>query len=74
MYDCEMAGMDTAKRTWVKAILWSLIGLLVMTVVGYIATGSLGVGGTMAIANTVFGLVSYALYERVWARIAWGRV
>ncbi|MEM1301494.1 MAG: DUF2061 domain-containing protein [Pseudomonadota bacterium] len=66
--------MDTAKRTWVKAGLWSLIGFLVMTAVGYVATGSLGAGGGMAIVNTGLGLVTYAIYERIWARINWGRV
>lgn len=66
--------MDTAKRTCVKTVLWSLIGFLVMTVVGFVATGSLSTGGAMAVVNTILGLVTYAVYERVWARISWGRV
>ena len=65
--------METATRTWVKAGLWALIGLLVMAVVGFVATGSLVTGGAMAVVNTAVGLVNYVIYERIWARISWGR-
>jgi len=36
-------------------------------------TGSALVGGTMALINTGIGLTTYVIYERVWARITWGR-
>ncbi|MEL6689370.1 MAG: DUF2061 domain-containing protein [Pseudomonadota bacterium] len=65
--------MESATRTWVKAGLWALIGLLVMAVVGFVATGSLVTGGAMAVVNTAVGLVTYVIYERIWARISWGR-
>ncbi|MFC3117355.1 DUF2061 domain-containing protein [Jhaorihella thermophila] len=55
-----------------KAVLWNVIGLVVMAVVGLIATGSAAVGGTLAVVNTVIGLVMYVIYERIWARIKWG--
>ena len=66
--------METKLRTAVKAALWALIGLLVMTAVGFLATGSVTTGGAMALVNALIGLVSYALYERVWAHIRWGRL
>ncbi|GGO50769.1 Uncharacterized membrane protein [Roseovarius pacificus] len=65
--------METRKRTLVKAIVWNIIGLTVMALVGLILTGSVAVGGAMAVVNTVIGLTMYILYERVWARISWGR-
>ena len=65
--------MESATRTWVKAGHWALIGLLVMAVVGFVATGSLVTGGAMAVVNTAVGLVTYVIYERIWARISWGR-
>lgn len=65
--------MDTRARTLVKSLLWTLIGLLVMAGVGFAFTGSLTVGGGMAAVNAVLGLISYALYERLWANIGWGR-
>ena len=48
-------------------------GLATMTAVGLAMTGSAALGGTMAVANTAVGLTCYVIYERVWARIGWGR-
>lgn len=66
-------GMETAIRTWVKAGLWALIGLLVMALVGFVAKGSLVAGGAMAVVNTAIGFVTDVIYERIWARVSWGR-
>lgn len=65
--------MESRRRTLVKAIVWNLIGLAVMALVGLMMTGSVMMGGAMALVNTTIGLTSYVLYERVWARIGWGR-
>jgi uncharacterized membrane protein len=65
--------MESRKRTVVKAIVWNLIGLAMMAVVGLIYTGSLAIGGTLAVTNAAIGLASYVIYERVWAGISWGR-
>lgn len=65
--------METRARSVVKAVVWNLIGLTVMAIVGLILTGSLAVGGGMAVINTVLGFTMYLGYERVWDRISWGR-
>ena len=65
--------METRRRSVVKAVIWNVIGLTVMTVVGMLATGSAPVGGAMALVNTGLGVVTYLIYERIWAGIAWGR-
>ena len=65
--------MDTRRRSVVKAVVWNMLGLAVMAMVGLVATGSLVVGGGMALANAALGLTMYVAYERIWARIAWGR-
>lgn len=65
--------METRARTLVKSVLWSLLGLLVMAGVGFAFTGSAGLGGTMALVNAALGFLCYALYERAWANIGWGR-
>lgn len=65
--------MDSPRRSWIKAILWNLLGLVTMSVVGLMMTGSAAVGGAMALVNTVLGFTLYLLYERLWARIKWGR-
>ncbi|EDM71677.1 hypothetical protein RAZWK3B_20031 [Roseobacter sp. AzwK-3b] len=66
--------METRRRTLVKAIVWNLIGLLVMSLVGLAMTGSATIGGAMAVVNTAIGLSMYVAYERVWSRIDWGRL
>ncbi len=65
--------METRKRTLLKAVIWNMLGLAVMAAVGLVFTGSMTVGGTMALVNGALGLATYVLYERVWAGIGWGR-
>ena len=65
--------METRARSIVKAIIWNMIGLLMMCLVGYVATGSLTVGGAIALVNAAIGLTCYVIYERVWAQVRWGR-
>ncbi|WP_170399459.1 DUF2061 domain-containing protein [Ruegeria arenilitoris] len=65
--------METRRRSVVKAVLWNAMGLIVMTLVGLVATGSAAIGGTLAIVNTAIGLTMYVIYERIWAGITWGR-
>lgn len=65
--------IESKTRTWLKAILWQAIGLISMTGIGYVTTGSLQQGSTFAAYSTVIGLITYVLYERIWSRIAWGR-
>ncbi|SFE47573.1 DUF2061 domain-containing protein [Roseivivax sediminis] len=66
--------METRARTLTKAILWQALGLVVMTALGWLLTGSAGTGGSLALASTLVGLVTYVVYERVWAGIRWGRL
>lgn len=65
--------MDAVKRSTTKAILWTALGFVMMTGVGFVFTGSLTTGGWMALANSALGMASYLLYERIWDRISWGR-
>ncbi|WP_370232317.1 DUF2061 domain-containing protein [Cognatishimia sp.] len=65
--------METRARSIVKAVIWNVIGLLMMCLVGFLATGSVKVGGAMALINAAIGLASYVVYERVWAQVRWGR-
>ena len=44
-----------------------------MALVGLAMTGSATLGGSIAVLNTAIGFIAYLVYERVWARIGWGR-
>jgi uncharacterized membrane protein len=65
--------VESRARSIVKAVIWNLIGLLMMCVVGFVATGSFAVGGVMALINAAIGLTLYVVYERIWAQVRWGR-
>lgn len=65
--------METRARTLLKSVVWTLIGLVSMALVGLAFTGSAALGGGMALVNAALGFASYLVYERVWARIGWGR-
>ncbi|MDA7427975.1 DUF2061 domain-containing protein [Primorskyibacter aestuariivivens] len=65
--------METRQRTLVKGMIWIALGLVTMSLVGLLFTGSVAVGGTMALVNSAIGFVSYVLYERVWSGVRWGR-
>ncbi len=65
--------METRGRSIAKAVIWNLMGLAMMTLIGFLATGSARVGGMLAVVNTGVGLITYIIYERVWAGINWGR-
>ena len=66
--------METPRRSLVKSVLWSCVGLVVMALVGFVFTGSLAMGGGMAVINAVLGFVMYLGYERLWAHVSWGRL
>ena len=65
--------METRSRSLVKATIWTLLGLLVMSLIGLLFTGSLVTGGIMAVVNSAIGLITYLIYERIWANVSWGR-
>ncbi|MEQ9695053.1 DUF2061 domain-containing protein [Shimia sp. SDUM112013] len=65
--------MDSRKRSLTKAVIWNLLGLITMSLVGFVATGSGALGGKLALVNTALGFALYVIYERVWSAIGWGR-
>lgn len=66
--------MESTIRTIAKAVSWQLLGLLTMTLIGYLFTGSVAAAGSLAIVTAVIGAVCYVFHERAWNRIAWGRI
>ena len=65
--------MDTKRRTIVKAFVWQLMGLVTMSLIGWIVTGSLAESSLITVIGTICSFVTYVLHERVWSRVRWGR-
>ena len=65
--------MDTPRRMICKSVTWQIAGLVSMTLIGLIFTGSLTASGGIAIAGSAAGFSSYFVHELVWSKIAWGR-
>ncbi|MEQ8599471.1 MAG: DUF2061 domain-containing protein [Devosia sp.] len=66
--------MESSARSIVKAVTWQAIGLVTMTLMGWLATGSLVAAGGLALSGALSGFVCFILHERLWARIQWGRI
>lgn len=65
--------MDSNLRIIAKSMSWQLMGLMVMSFVGYLFTGSLSAGGGIAVTGAVIGFVTYGVHEKIWALVGWGR-
>jgi len=60
--------MSPKTRILAKAITWQLSGLIVMSVIGYVHTGSWSAGGGIAITAALVSFVTYAVHEWLWDR------
>lgn len=65
--------MESRVRSLVKAICWQILGLLMMSIIGLMVTGSIALGGAIAALNALVGFATYLAYERFWANVHWGR-
>lgn len=65
--------MDTTRRIVAKAFSWQLVGLVSMTALGTIFTGSAGTGGLLALTSAALGTLCYIAHEKLWALVPWER-
>lgn len=65
--------MDTPKRLFVKSVTWQGTGFFAMLAIGWLITGSVSAGGSIAFAGMISGFCAYFLHELLWSKIAWGR-
>ncbi len=64
--------MDRNIRTLAKAVTWQTSGLIAMSLLGYLMTGSFAQAGTFAVISAVLGFVLFFVHEKVWSRVSWG--
>lgn len=65
--------MDTKARSWVKSIVWRVIGIILLGIISYLITGN---WKEMTIITVLFHSIRVVLYyfhERLWEHISWGR-
>lgn len=65
--------METTQRTIVKAISWQSLGIIVMTAIGYIHTGSLSSAMSLAGSSLIISSIFYVFHEKLWQRVSWGK-
>ncbi len=65
--------METTQRTIVKTISWQSLGIIVMSIIGYLHTGSLTTALSLAGSTVLISSVSYIFHEKLWPRISWGK-
>lgn len=53
----------------IKTISFAVVHFAVAFTVGYLMTGSIWVGGAMALVEPAINTVAFHLHERVWARL-----
>ena len=66
--------MDTRLRSWVKSIVWRIIGIILLGVISYLITKS---WKEMTLITALFHgirVIMYYFHERIWERISWGRI
>jgi uncharacterized membrane protein len=61
-------------RSLAKAISWRLCGSLDTTILTLLVTGSLKYAVSIASAEALTKIVLYYIHERIWRRVAWGRL
>lgn len=61
-------------RSFVKAVSWRLVGSLDTFLLSLLVTGNARYAISIASAEALTKVVLYYLHERVWRRVAWGRL
>lgn len=65
--------MESNKRLLAKSVTWQISGFVVMSLIGFIFTGSISAGSGIAVTGALIGFVSYFLHELIWGKVRWGR-
>ena len=65
---------DAHLRSLIKAVSWRLIGSLDTFMLSLLVTGSAKYAVSIATAEALTKIALYYVHERVWRRVAWGRL
>jgi uncharacterized membrane protein len=68
---CQVPGAAAGDPTMTKTLSFAAVHFTVAFAVGYALTGSIVVGGLLALVERAGNTVAYHFHEKAWAR--WGR-
>lgn len=66
-------GADNVQRSLVKALLWRVFAICNTLCMSFLISKNLSVASKIAGSDAVFKTGLMFVYERVWARIEWGK-
>lgn len=66
--------VDTKARSWVKSIVWRVIGIILLAGIAYLLTEDLEQTTLITVIFHGIRVVMYYYHERAWERIKWGRI
>lgn len=65
--------IDSSKRSIAKALSWKALGVVILSGVTFVATGSLSKTGMVAVTYHLLMLALFTLHERMWNKVMWGK-
>lgn len=65
--------VDTRLRSWVKSIIWRVIGIVILGALAWLFTQDWKKTTLITSIFHTIRLVLYYYHERIWERISWGR-
>lgn len=66
--------MDTKMRSWMKSIVWRVIGIILLAAISYIITNDWKMMTIITIIFHGIRVILYYYHERFWEHISWGRL
>ena len=68
--------MDTPKRSFVKGVLWEIIGIFILFTMGVLCAGVPVIQmGALVLIYHIIRIILYSIYDQFWERkIIWGKI
>ena len=66
--------MDTKLRSWVKSIVWRVIGIILLGAIAFAITGNWKEMTAITILFHGTRVIMYYYHERIWEHISWGKL
>jgi len=66
--------MDSTFRIVIKGVSWQVLGIMTMTLLSYLHTGSFVSALSIASSAALSSFVFFFAHEKVWNMVRWGRV